>query len=361
MRKFLKILISVIFIIIVLFLTKNLYKSNNYEKDLKFFFNICEENYPYYDLVKEDINHNNYMSKAKKCKNDNDFLELLIDITDRFNDLGHMRFFNAWNYYYLYNSYNQAIEKGLINNDDPNYIILSNVKKYYDKRDKDDKTYSRVKKDYNEASSNLKQNVFFRDMDGIPIITIKSFAEEYRKNDIKSIENYLSKFNKDTVIFDIRDNGGGSDYYWYDLVSLTKFKNYEYNEKSYGVGKKSHEYVNKVAKKAQIITLDDNHFVIMNHNTIKSTNKYNFKKVYVIINNKNYSASEGFARFAKENEYATLVGQPTKGSGGGVSLNPMIIELPNTHFIFQMDAIKSKQFNTEPDIYTYANQKNIVF
>lgn len=360
MNKRIKTLICLTIIIVLLLCTKNLFKNNSYVEDLKYFFNVCEENYPYYELVREDINQNDYINKAKKCKTDDEFLKLLSDVTNEFNDVGHMRVFNAWIYYYFYISYNQAVEKGLIDKDDPNFLIVSNAKKYYDKYD-NDKTYFKVKQEYNRASSNLEKNIFCYDMEGIPIVTIRSFAEEYRKNDIAYIDKFLSKYNGNSIVFDIRDNGGGSDYYWHDLVSLTKYKNYEYDGKSYGIGDKSYEYVDRVIENGHIKKLNNNRFMVTNHNVMKSKNKYNFEKIYMIVNDKNYSASEGFARFAKEHGYATLIGQPTKGSGGGVSLNPMILELPNTHFIFQMDAIKSEQFNTEPDIYMSTNQSNFDF
>ena len=37
-------------------------------------------------------------------------------------------------------------------------------------------------------------------------------------------------------------------------------------------------------------------------------------------------------------------------NGGGDFLNPMLIELPNTHIVFRMDACKTDKIGSKPDI-----------
>ncbi len=51
-------------------------------------------------------------------------------------------------------------------------------------------------------------------------------------------------------------------------------------------------------------------------------------KIYLIVNNKVYSAAESFASFCKDSDFATLVGGTT--GKDGIGTNPLVFSLPNS-------------------------------
>ena len=93
---------------------------------------------------------------------------------------------------------------------------------------------------------------------------------------------------------------------------------------------------------------DGKGFTYIRNNSIKSKHFRDFEKVYILTSDKVFSASESFVQFAKEQGYATLVGDTTGGAGGGI--DPLMVELPNTHILFRLESAAHLPYNTEPDV-----------
>ena len=162
---------------------------------------------------------------------------------------------------------------------------------------------------------------------------------------MKIIKEYLAVYEGDCIAFDIRENGGGADSYWINLVAMTSDQDYEYNKKVTGRGEMSLSYAKEEIEGAILHQSKDN-FEIQVTEEIESQN---VPKRYILTSGKNFSSADTFAKFAKESGYAVSVGEQTKGSGGDF-LNPMLIELPNTHIVFRMDACKTDKIGSKPDI-----------
>jgi len=68
------------------------------------------------------------------------------------------------------------------------------------------------------------------------VIKIDSFDYSLIENDLKIIKEYLATYDGDCIAFDIRENSGGADSYWINLVAMTSDQDYEYNKKVTGRG-----------------------------------------------------------------------------------------------------------------------------
>ena len=85
----------------------------------------------------------------------------------------------------------------------------------------------------------------------------------------------------------------------------------------------------------------------MDNVKIKAKGLYNFDNIYLIVNDKTFSAADSFARFSKSTGFASVIGRET--SGFGTSLDPMIVKLPLTNLLLVLDAVGRNPITTVPD------------
>lgn len=79
-------------------------------------------------------------------------------------------------------------------------------------------------------------------------------------------------------------------------------------------------------------------------------------KIYLLVDNCVYSASESFAAFCKESGFATLVGETT--SGDGIGIDPLLFHLPNSGLVIRFsstlglngDFTINEEVKTVPDV-----------
>ncbi|CDE23687.1 peptidase S41 family [Amedibacillus dolichus CAG:375] len=327
-------------------------ENNKYSKDMKYFINTVEENYPYQEYLNFDEKKDFYLEAAQSCESLEEFYKLLKSIVKPYNGLGHLFILNAEEYYLHQVTYDMALEDRLISLENDNYKILNDneVKATYDQLSSlTGTTLDKVKQSmYENQNGENKENVHFQKYDDVLVIKIDSFDYSLIENDMKIIKEYLATYDGDCIAFDIRENSGGADSYWINLVAMTSDQDYEYNKKVTGRGEISLSYAKEEIEDA-ILHQSKDDFEIQVEKKIESQNIYNFPKRYILTSSKNLSSADTFVKFAKESNYAVSVGEHTKGSGGDF-LNPMLLELPNTHIIFRMDACKTDEIGSKPDI-----------
>ena len=195
--------------------------------------------------------------------------------------------------------------------------------------------------------------------------------------DIKLIEGYLEKIKDyQALVIDIRGNTGGSGPYWTDFL-LPKILKTEEKATTYMFTKGS-EYIKdfldvatgifyKIPKVEDLDTsslnnlppevLTDFEYYIKNDITIKpSKDSIKFDgNIYLLVDGGVFSAAEGLAIFAKESGFATIIGQQTKGDGGGFEI--LYKMLPNSGYIYSFpgematssDGTSSEEYGTTPD------------
>ncbi len=209
-------------------------------------------------------------------------------------------------------------------------------------------------------------------------IYIPKMLNDYvMEKDKELIEGYLEDIKGyQALVIDIRGNTGGSGPYWTDFL-LPKILKTEEKATTYMFTKGS-EYIKdfldvatgifyKIPKVEDLDTssltnlppevLTDFEYYIKNDITIKpSKDSIKFDgNIYLLVDGGVFSAAEGLAIFAKESGFATIIGQQTKGDGGGFEI--LYKMLPNSGYIYSFpgematssDGTSSEEYGTTPD------------
>jgi len=80
-------------------------------------------------------------------------------------------------------------------------------------------------------------------------------------------------------------------------------------------------------------------------------------KIWLLVSNNNFSASENAAAISRQTGFATLVGQTT--GGDGIGINPLVLALPNTGVVVRYSPVygtdplgrNNQEFGTDPHVF----------
>lgn len=209
-------------------------------------------------------------------------------------------------------------------------------------------------------------------------IKVASMAVDDQSYYSKLYDFYEEIKDYPNLIIDIRGNGGGSDLFWErNIITLLEksnltsrcymlFRNGKYikpfieQKVKLASGQfnilpiKDMPYSNKLADEFKN---DFTSFISIDY-SFKQINTIGFKgKVYLLVDRNVYSAAEGFAIFAKDTKFATLIGTTT--GGDGVGFDPAIARLPNSGLLFSFpmsyglnpDGTANEETQTKPDVF----------
>lgn len=180
-----------------------------------------------------------------------------------------------------------------------------------------DKNIDKKEKLQSENEKNIDKNLTYKMIDDKTlIIKIRSFKKNCLIDDKKIIEEIKSlekTENFSNVIFDIRGNGGGTDEY---STLFSSFANKDIIENT--------SYQNTTSN--QVDSFSD---IIIKKGTGKEYNKF------LLVDRVCYSTADSFARIFKKTNFATLVGETTKGEGFG--LTPFKCELTSSNNFIKGD------------------------
>ena len=183
--------------------------------------------------------------------------------------------------------------------------------------------------DYSSASS-MKYKIL---EDNVGYIYYGSFSNPVSNGGLSQILNRMAICNG--IIFDVRDNGGGS------LINVERIASRFFNERAL-VGYISHK-----------VGPGHNDFSDLFPKYLDSSNSIRYQKpIYILTNRGCYSATNEFASTMKYAHNATIVGDKTGGGGGF----PFSSELPNgwsvrfsTSPTFNAER-EHIEFGVEPDV-----------
>lgn len=230
---------------------------------------------------------------------------------------------------------------------------------------------------YISVNSDEEQPSFFYIIDEekrVCYYRIDSFRYDYL-NKIKTLSEEIldKKESIDYVIFDIRNNSGGSIETFVDGI-LNEFINEKCNFtikyytpftefQSDFVGEKG---FNKITKSPVEGLKNRSDYYYVNKLRIiygksQETTANNFKKFFILINDETGSAADTFAAIMKDGGHAILVGQNTAGEGLGDTCT--VIKLPNSGLIVSFmgayglnkDGTSNTKYGTAPDFYVSQN------
>lgn len=205
---------------------------------------------------------------------------------------------------------------------------------------------------------------------------LKSFDNKFMEMDSTEISTFF-KGIKDykTLIIDIRGNEGGNNLYWkhhivpllinnpisYDLYLLYRGGDYAddfLKARNLTEGLKPISEI----KKEQLPYLPSEATTLFKFyskitENIEPDHSVGFKgKIYLLVDGAVFSASDGFASFAQNSDFATVVGERT--AGDGININPILAALPNSGYVFRFstamgltsDGSCNEEVKTIPDV-----------
>ncbi|MBB3187643.1 S41 family peptidase [Microbacter margulisiae] len=143
---------------------------------------------------------------------------------------------------------------------------------------------------------------------------------------------YISSIKK--IIIDIRNNGGGSDGVWQDLLKKIIDKPLKYR---YCVGMKHNAILEKAVSSFGTIKVEGSNAILTQDVTLRpDSNSVHFNgKIYVLQNQHVYSAAAALSSVALQERNMVLVGEPIPVIAG-YTLPPILFKLPNSGIAFEL-------------------------
>lgn len=308
-----------------------------------------------------------YRKKITKDISQEQFKAILTLCLDEFDGIGQMHLLDDDEYTYYYRYY----KKNATSAEHLSYLFdilnYSQSKNFYDYPSDGglpkEKTYSK-----NVETAILEE-------DQIAYIQIHSMDVSKMEKDGAKIRKFLEKV-KDykAVIFDIQGVTSGSELYWRKYIVPMNLEK-ETTFSIYGLvkGGLSKEYLHTEQslqpignlKSMDKLLADDvsgiTDYVKSDFVVPSETGKKLFDgALYLLVDEKVSGPAETFAMFAKEKNFATLVGENTAGDTR--RMEPIMVRLPNSGLIMRFEAShelnadgsSNIEFGTSPDIYKQA-------
>ncbi|WNX84193.1 S41 family peptidase [Agathobaculum sp. NTUH-O15-33] len=255
---------------------------------------------------------------------------------------------------------------------------------YLAERDKDD-PYDGQSPTVDEDYQNLRTML----LPGgeIGYIKIDSFLApyEYEEEQNALFAFYEQAANCTDLIIDLTENSGGSELYWQNLIVAPHIdqplacENYALLAKSenntpYIESAFRPEELHPIAELPKLPAFQQSgtqaatHFIVSKLAVSPSAYRSPFRgRLWFLVNESVYSASESLCVFAKQTGFATLVGTQTGGDGIG-ALDPVYMTLPNSGLMIQYsmmfglnpDGSSSEEAGTTPDIVSPAGETPLI-
>lgn len=381
MKKIMKTLFLVSIISILLISCgQKVYDNSNYLEDFDYLWTSLEESYPYFGVLDrsfidwEEIKKEYREMISSTYLNDIEFSRLLDDMLDQFEGNGHLNVLSRDFYHsarYIYSSVGMTEYMSILEN--PRSEIFYN--------------YDESHLNANNSFGNSDLESILIEEESIAYINIKSFKHVNTEIDQRFLFDVYEQIeNYDDLIIDIRENGGGSTIYFAKNIVEPLINEPLYFEKYmlYSENKYNKPFIetsivmltelNKSEfsqRNVEILTLDQlpefemiNKTDLLNLNSVIKistqfvpSNEFNFEgRIWVLVGNRVYSASDAFAQMCEQTGFATLAGHRT--GGDGVGLDPILISLPetgivirfSTHYGLNLNGQNNEEYGTSPDI-----------
>lgn len=356
------------------------YDNTIYLEDYDYLWERLESDYAYLVVAKrhgidyKEIKDTYREKISKKKMNDRNFSFYLEQMTQEFSGNGHFNlvsrdFYHMARYVYGISSMEPWIEALSKPNSELYYNYEENL--------------------FDPRLSSMQDNVSYGLMaeDKIAYLSIDSFRFENIDIERHEIFDFYSQIDDyEHLIIDIRENRGGATRYFAKNIVEPLAKEELYFE-CYMLYR-SNDFVNPFVEasikvieefnnseatqsKGQIVTLEElPNFDQLNDADVEGFNKvfkksinyvpsheFNFSgRIWLLVGDKVYSASDQFAQMCKQTGFATVVGHKT--GGDGILLDPVLLSLPNTGIIIRFTAQyglningqNSEEFGTNPDV-----------
>ncbi|MRN54229.1 S41 family peptidase [Paenibacillus monticola] len=358
-------------------------------QDFEYMWTIMEENYPFFEVNKRLngvdwlANKEKYRSEIAATRTDEEFFKGINSVLSELNNL-HTEFINEQGYNMLTEIYTQVgaiMEPWLQVLQQPEVLARYNKKSLLKQQSTTEASpvegadgTENVEAGANEQTSGNVKKTIIKPYQ-IAYLGLSSFAGQFMEQDAPEIREFLTEV-KDykTLLIDIRGNGGGSTNYW-RLYIVPLLINKPVNYSTYYLYRGG-EYAEAFLQPRHLVGLDPiveiskknlpnippeattmfKDFMTVSDD-VQPIKSVGFKgKIYLLVDHAVFSASEGFAAFAKGSGFATVVGAQTGGDGLGA--DPLLAALPNSGYVFRFslemgltsDGSCNEEVKTIPDV-----------
>lgn len=157
-------------------------------------------------------------------------------------------------------------------------------------------------------------------------------SEGYEKSVTDFFKNVIEQ-NINKVVLDLRDNGGGNSHVMYPFLQHLPVKfirEFEVQLKYSEEASNQNGYEQKSGKEA---------FAGRLHKNVIKEPTFN-GELYVLVNNRTFSAATDFATIIHDNSLGIVVGEPTGGAPSAFG-DLILVDVPNSKFIL---AVSHKEF-----------------
>ena len=379
------------------------YLHSNYQKklslnqkieDFDYMYKILEENYPFFEVKKKSDNidwlskKDEYRKRILNTKNDEEFKNTVMDILRQLND-PHTNMLSDSDYKEYLDIFSTA--EGDLS---PWISIIKNknVVNRYSNDNSNNKNSSTNNDNSNNKNSSTNNASFKSDiikLHEIAYLKLYDFNPSNLDTDKSEIYEFFKQIqNYKCLIIDLRGNGGGANQYWESNI-VAPLTNKELKAE-YTVLSKNGEYGKPffTAADEKLNDTKDLNKSISNE-IIKNFPKYykydiditpssdsiNFSgNIYLLVDNKTFSAADAFASFSKSTKFATILGEKTEGGGMASGMDVPLMALPNSGYVIRfsigmqlnLDGIAEEEEKVIPDISvnskigsSYANDEAI--
>ena len=325
MIKKIKLLIPTAILIFLLILSTTAQPIGNYtsqqkQEDFLFIYNLLEKEYPFFGVLerKHDVEwlakKSTYLERIKATKNDTQFYNELKKIINNLRD-GHTSIVSPVYYYYL----KDLIKRLELDSDEYNneFLVKSvvNANKDYEYWSKK-LGYTAKSLEKNGSNNISKKSLYYDEYhNGNTIyLRIKSFTMS--DEECQQLYDYIVD-NKDcsNIIIDIRGNRGGNSGQWLNNIVLPLNEKTQEYCKYYALrgGELGEKYASMYGSENRVDIFDipklpnypsdlttDFQFLVKREQTLHVKDPIGFNgDIYVLIDDRVYSAAEGFADFCK--------------------------------------------------------------
>jgi len=353
--------------------------------DYDYMWNILEENYPLFNVAKRKYGlsaeaiKENYREQILACEGKRidfcEYYELMQACVGTFRRLGHLSIYTPYAYQTRLEELHAEEQSNPLSELGKWRMQLFNnplTRKRYE--------YLAEKYGNSQVSPNTvnSPNLTFQDIDAdTAYVKINSFMTSNILSDQTALNDWFAaNSHKRNIILDITGNTGGNDAYWRELLVAPNIQE-ELNYTSYYItsyGKDTREQFALCGVEPEDLNPDLAELLELpgfNGDDLSEVNYYKTRLVsvfpsrkeklcqgrfFLLVDNSVSSAAEGFAMFCKATGFATVVGENTRGDGGGG--NVFDIRLPKSGLLIMFRAMHSLnpdgssnvEFGTTPDV-----------
>ena len=337
-------------------------QGSDYLSDFDEALRMTEEYNPFIPIIRSNTaNYDAICAEERelvrtRCRSAEELKVILADLFARIGNPGHLAMIDAASY----REYQYILEQGLYGENSPEDLLINDP---LTRATYEGMPYSQP---VTEDRSNMyPPYVTYDEGRNLLYIRMLSFRHELIERDRNVFADALRAHPETKhIVFDICGNGGGSDYYWSELlvapfgepVSYEKrvffrdndlTRRYGYMEGAVPVSELDQEDVPAFVGELGLTHMLSGLIAIEpaeEGRRIRSD-----AQRWVLIDEYVFSAADGFAGFCKQTGWATLVGRTTMGDGG--SSAPVLARLPETGLLMRFSAMASA--NQENQLNTF--------